>query len=121
MGPRILLVDEDAAVRESMTFALEVEGFDVASFASAEAALATPSAKPIACAVIDYRLPDKDGLALIVSLRRRHRSLPVIVVTGQPSQRLKAQVAAMHALLVEKPLLCGAVVETIRAALFAKP
>lgn len=111
--PLILLVDDDPGVRAAISFALEVEGFGIESFATAEAALAPPD-KAFACAVLDYRLPGMDGLALLARLRIA--GLPAIVVTSNASKQVHEQVVAMNAILIEKPLLGKAMVETIRSA-----
>lgn len=112
--PRILLVDDDPAVRSSIAFALEVEGFEVGAFASAEALLAGDAVPPHACIVLDQRLPGMDGLALLASLRARGDRAPAIVITSNPSQRLRERVAEAAAQLVEKPLLCDALVAAVR-------
>lgn len=112
--PLILLVDDDPAVRAAITFALEVEGFAVESFASAEGALALGSARTAACAVLDLRLPGMGGLALLASLRRLAHGIPAVIITSNASKQLREQVAVSGAILIEKPLLCDAMVETIR-------
>lgn len=113
--PRILLVDDDPAVRSSIAFALEVEGFEVGSYASAEAALAWAPLDGEACLVLDHRLPGMDGLALLRDLRARGVATPAIVITTNPNARLRALVAQQGAVLLEKPLLGNALASAIRA------
>jgi len=114
--PRILLVDDDPAVRSSIAFALGVEGLDVTSFATAEALLADAGAKDSACVVVDYRLPGMDGLSLLARLRAAGGPRAAIVITSNPSARLRKSVADAGALLVEKPLLTDVLTAAIRTA-----
>lgn len=112
--PRILLVDDDPAVRLSITFALEIEGFEVGAFDSAEALLASGTPAPHACAVLDHRLPGLDGLALLTRLRKGGDTSPAIIITSNPTRRLRQLVEAAGARLIEKPLLCGALVAAVQ-------
>ncbi|MCC6919331.1 MAG: response regulator [Alphaproteobacteria bacterium] len=114
--PRILLVEDDPAVRSSIAFALDVEGLDVTSFATAEALLASPETWDSNCVVVDYRLPGMDGLSLLARLRAGGGPRAAIVITSNPSARLRKSVADAGALLVEKPLLTGVLTAAIREA-----
>ena len=111
---RILLVDDDPAVRSSIAFALEIDGFDVGTFASAEAVLASRGAVGSACMVLDHRLPGMDGLALLARLRADGVGAPAIVITSNPTRTLRQRVDDAGARLVEKPLLCDSLAATIR-------
>lgn len=112
--PRILLVDDDLAVLSAIAFALEIEGFDVAAFDSAEALLAGGREILPTCIVLDHRLPGIDGPELLAQLRRRGLRAPAIIITSNPSRSLRRRVCEAGARLVEKPLLCGELVATIR-------
>jgi FixJ family two-component response regulator len=82
--PVVLLVDDDPAVRSSIAFALEIEGFAVAAFESAEALFKVEQAPQHACIVLDHRLPGVDGLALLAALRARGDAAPAIIITSNP-------------------------------------
>ena len=69
------------------------------------------------CLVIDYRLPSMNGLDLLSELRRRRIELPAILVTTNPSVSVRAQTAAAGAVLIEKPLLNEALLDSIRIAM----
>ena len=79
----VYVVDDDEAVRDSMRWLLEANGFEVAAFASAEEFLARlPDPEPIACLLLDVRMPGMSGLELHEELVRRGSTLPLIFVTG---------------------------------------
>ncbi|MBX9777316.1 MAG: response regulator [Xanthobacteraceae bacterium] len=115
----VLIVDDDPAVRNSLQFMLEIEGFVVRAYARGSDLLNDPHMPETGCLVIDYRLPSMNGLDLLSELRRRKVELPAILVTTDPSSSLRAQTAAAGALLIEKPLLTEALFDGIRAAMQA--
>jgi len=79
----VYVVDDDEAVRDSMRWLLEANGFQVSSFASAEEFLARlPDPEPIACVLLDVRMPGMSGLELHEELVRRGSALPLIFITG---------------------------------------
>jgi FixJ family two-component response regulator len=116
-GRTVLIVDDDPAVRSSLQFFLEIEGFVVRAYARGSDLLNDLNMPESGCLVIDYRLPSMNGLDLLSELRRRQVKLPAILVTTDPSISVRAQTAAAGALLIEKPLLNEALFEGIRAAM----
>lgn len=114
-APRLLLVDDDPAVRQSLQFSLELEGFDVDMFDSGEAVAAKDDLADPACLVLDYRLPGIDGLALLKALRERGVACPCVVITTNPNRAVRARVSDAGAVLIEKPLLCDSLTAAIRA------
>ena len=77
------VVDDDEAVRDSMRWLLEANGFEVRCFESAEAFLAANALRePVGCLVLDVRMPGLSGLALQDEMLRRGSTMPVIFVTG---------------------------------------
>jgi two-component system response regulator FixJ len=113
----VLVVDDDPAVRSSLQFFLEIEGFVVRAYACGSDLLNDLNMPESGCLVIDYRLPSMNGLDLLSELRRRSIKLPAILVTTDPTSSVRAQTAAAGALLIEKPLLNEALFEGIRAAM----
>ena len=78
----IHMVDDDEAMRDSMTWLLEGEGYKVACFDSAEAVLKAYHGDMRGCLVLDVRMPEMSGLELQEKLDSLGSQLPVIFVTG---------------------------------------
>ena len=120
IAPKVLLVDDDPAVRASLKFSFELEGFEVEDFADAESFSEQAQPSDNACLVIDYRLPGMNGLALLALLRARGVCLPAIIITSNPTRSVRQAVADANADLVEKPLLCDALTASIRSLIVPK-
>lgn len=82
---RILLVEDEGAIAQTVEFALRAAGFEVAHALTARAALRLAAASPFDLAVLDVGLPDLDGYALCTELRRA-RELPVIFLTARDGE-----------------------------------
>jgi two-component system response regulator FixJ len=116
-GP-VILVDDDAAVRKSLKFSLEAEGMSVEAYASGAELLARPDPPQNACLVIDYVMPEMDGLALLRRLRERHVTAPAILITPQANTDLWERAARSgFSGVIEKPLEDTSFFDSIRAAL----
>ena len=115
--PAVLLIDDDPAVRNSLKFALQVEGFAVRVYPTGSDLLNDEDMPESGCLVTDYYLPGMDGLDLLARLRERKVSLPAILITTDPSAAVRGRAASAGVRLVEKPLLSDALFEDIRAAL----
>ena len=116
----VLIVDDDAAVRSSLKFALEIEGLAVRLYDGAAALLADRALPSCGCLVVDYRMPVMDGLELIEALRARDVAMPAILITGRANKQLRLRAARSDVRRVlEKPLSDGMLVDSIRAALIA--
>ena len=115
----ILLVDDDAALRTALKFSLELEGFDVETYESAEALLLRDDVARKACMVVDLNLPGIDGLEAVRQMRLRGANLPALLITSHPRAAVRDGAAALGAAIVEKPLLGDQLMGEIRAALAA--
>ena len=82
----VYVVDDDEAVRDSLRWLLEANGFTAVAYDSAEAFLRTAAASamrdPAACLILDVRMPGMSGLELHEELLRRDINLPLIFITG---------------------------------------
>ena len=113
----VLVVDDDSAVKNSLKFMIEVEGFEVNAYSSAHELLNKDSLPANSCLVTDYHMPDMTGLELVAHLRDRRISIPAILMTAHPTDILRNRAAAAGISIVEKPLLGGDLLDAIRDAL----
>jgi two-component system, LuxR family, response regulator FixJ len=111
------VVDDDAAMRDSLRMLLEVSGFTVHTHDSASAfLLKAPGAA--GCVLTDVRMPDIDGLELQRRLRQQHLQLPVIVMTGEADVALAVNAMRAGAVdFLEKPFQAEALCDAVSRAL----
>src|SRR5262245_56065518 len=84
MAQRILVVEDEPAILESIAYALTRDGFSVAS--AATFAEADRSASDADLVVLDLMLPDGSGFDLIVKLRRAGKTTPIIVLSSRDGE-----------------------------------
>ncbi|MCH7497260.1 MAG: response regulator transcription factor [Candidatus Marinimicrobia bacterium] len=86
--PHILVVDDEADVREVIQLNLAREGYDVVSVADGMAALEQLRAQPFDAAIVDVMMPGMDGLALCRAIRQDAglRRLPLLLLTARDSE-----------------------------------
>src|SRR3954463_8315401 len=78
----ILIIDDEAAIRESLETLLAIEGYNVETGRSAEEGLAMLAASPRDLVLLDFALPDRNGLEVLEEVRERDPGLPVIMITA---------------------------------------
>jgi DNA-binding NtrC family response regulator len=78
----ILIIDDEAAIRESLETLLAIEGYSVETARTAEEGLAMLAASPRDLVLLDFALPDRNGLEVLDELRERDPGLPVIMITA---------------------------------------
>ncbi len=122
---RILLVDDEPAVREILAIQLADAGHEVAQAEDGQAALAFMElGQPVDLLVSDLAMPGLDGVALIRAARRRHPALPAILITGYAGEA--AEVAIGRAIggrftLLRKPLTGIQLVDHVAALTAVTP
>lgn len=115
--PLIYVVDDDEAIRRSLSFMLKTSGFAVQSFSGGILFLKEAAGLEQGCVLLDVRMPDMDGLEVQRELRARGVLLPVIIMTGHGDVGMA--VAAMKAGatdFIEKPFEKAALLDAIAAA-----
>ncbi|MFM8322228.1 MAG: response regulator transcription factor [Chloroflexota bacterium] len=79
---RVLIIDDEAALRSTLARVLQSGGCDTAGAADGRQALQQVEAGPFDLVYLDLHLPDMDGIQILSELRRRAPDLPVILLTG---------------------------------------
>ena len=116
---KIYVVDDDAAMRDSMRMLLESAGFVVQLYTSATQFLADHVQKG-GCLITDIRMPRMDGLELQDEIARRGIEIPVIVITGHADIPLAVRAMQAGAIdFIEKPFDREHMLDSIRRALTA--
>jgi len=118
--PTIHIVDDDAAVRRALAFALDLEGFAVETYESGEALLLGAPPRAPGCLVIDERLPGAAGLETLRQLRARGVTLPAVFVTSHPKPAFREAAALASVPILEKPLEGETLIAVIHQLLEAR-
>jgi FixJ family two-component response regulator len=119
--PLVIVVDDDRAVRNSLKFSLEIEGFAVRTYSDGNELLNDNDLEASSCILVDQNLPGMSGLEAIAQLRARNVFTPAILITSHPRAAVTARAAQVAVPILEKPFLENGVVEQIRAALDRGP
>lgn len=112
----VLVVDDDPAVRNSLRFSLEIDGYKVRLFHSDRDVLDLDELPQSACLVVDYNLPGANGLDLLAAMRARGYTSPAILITSHPPAGVRQRADAAGVRIVEKPLLGDTLIDAIHAA-----
>jgi two-component system nitrogen regulation response regulator NtrX len=116
--PRILVVDDEANIRESLSDILSDEGYEVETAESAEKALDIVRKTPPDLVIMDVWLPGMDGAAALKEIKSSNGDLPVVMITGHGSIELAVKTTRMGAYdFLEKPLSMERVLLTAHRAL----
>jgi two-component system, LuxR family, response regulator FixJ len=118
--PRVVVVDDDAAVCNSLKFSLELEGFGVRAYGGAAELLDGGDLASCDCFVIDQRMPGMSGLDLITKLRDLKVRTPVILLISHPNPAVSARATKANVPIVEKPLIGNGLIDKIREACRSK-
>ena len=113
----VAVVDDDEAVRDALSNLLASLDLGVATFASAEAFLASPACRDAACLIADVQMPGMSGLDLQRHLSESGNRLPVILITAFPQEHVRRQAEAEGAFgFFAKPFEGGLMIRMHRTA-----
>jgi two-component system, LuxR family, response regulator FixJ len=114
----VQIIDDDDALRDSLTFLLSSAGIDAKSYESAGAYLNDPQRGAAGCIITDVRMPGMSGIDLLRKLKSDGVSLPVIVMTGHGDVPLAVEAMKLGAFdFIEKPFDDDALLVSVRGAL----
>lgn len=101
---RVFIIDDDAAMRDSLEFLLGTANFSVTAFETATEFLEALPDLGFGCVVTDIRMPDIDGIELLKRLKAKAVKLPVVVMTGHGDVPLAVEAMKLGAIdFLEKP------------------
>jgi CheY-like chemotaxis protein len=119
MKARVLVVDDDVSVRESLQKVLEVAGYEVVMAGGGLEAAVRFEPEQIDMLLLDLNLPNQSGWEVLEHLTTRYPLVPVIIITGLPGQFSTALAAGADALF-EKPIEVPPLLKTMER-LLAEP
>ena len=118
--PIVHLIDDDEAIRVSLSFVLEMNDLPSRTYGSALEFLAIAETLTMGCVVTDVRMPEMSGLELVRRLKERMVTLPVIVITGHGDVPLAVEAMRAGVIdFIEKPFDDVVLLRSIRMALDA--
>jgi two-component system response regulator FixJ len=116
--PRVYVVDDDPAVRDSVCMLLQTEGLATEAYASGAALLSAASPDMRGCILLDVRLPDMSGLDVQHALAKMAVRLPVIMITAYADVPLAVRAMKAGAIdFIQKPYSDAELLRSIRGAL----
>ena len=118
IDPVVHIVDDDKAVRQSLSFMLGSAGLRVQLYESATVFLKSLEPSLCGCLVTDIRMPEMTGIELLRRIKDRMPCLPAIVITGHGDVPLAVEAMKAGAVdFIEKPFDEEALLKAVRAAL----
>lgn len=120
MKKRVLIADDDPAVRESLRKVLEDDGYDVISAQDGEAAAKVLKNENVDLLLLDLEMPKLDGWDVFESARATRSLLPVIMITGLATELETRLIPGLDALF-EKPIEVPVLLKKIQELLCETP
>lgn len=121
MSKHVLLIDDEANIRELLAIALKGKGYRVTAAASADEAQTTVKKDPPDLIISDLQLEDEDGLAIIAQLKTTLPNVPVILLTGVlfDPQVVRENLSKKVSCYLEKTSSLSKITDTIKRLLEA--
>ena len=117
LKPHLLIVDDEAGIRESLSAILKEEGYHVEAVGSAEEALDRASAGDLEVMLLDVWLPGMDGLEALSRLQASPRPPAVIMISGHGTIETAVRATKLGAFdFIEKPLSLEKIIVLVRNA-----
>ena len=118
MAARVLLIDDDAGIRESMRMPLEYEGYEYSDAASAEEGLAAIARESPDIVFLDIKMPGMDGLEALTRIKANDEALPVVMISAHGNAQVGMEATKRGADdFIEKPFGAERLLVTIKNVL----
>jgi two-component system, NtrC family, nitrogen regulation response regulator NtrX len=115
--PRILVIDDEHAIRDALKRTLEYEGYDVTLAATGEEGVKLVDREPPDLVFLDIKMPGMDGLEVLQKLRHVVETVPFVVISGHADINTAVEATKLGAFdFIEKPLAEERVLVTVRNA-----
>jgi two-component system, NtrC family, nitrogen regulation response regulator NtrX len=115
---RILVIDDEGAIRDSLKMTLEYEGYEFLGAATGQEGLALAEREAPDLVLLDVKMPGMDGIEVLERLRNMNESLPVVVVSGHGTISTAVEATKKGAFdFIEKPFASDRVLVSLRNAL----
>src|ERR1043166_9906035 len=115
---RILVIDDEVAIRDSLRMMLEYEGYDFIGAATGQEGLALAEREAPDLVLLDVKMPGMDGLEVLDRLHAMHDTLPVVVISGHGTISTAVEATKKGAFdFIEKPFASERVLVSLRNAL----
>ena len=115
---RILVIDDESAIRDSLRMTLEYEGYEFVGAATGQEGLALAEREPPDLVLLDVKMPGMDGLEVLDRLRAMNDALPVVVISGHGTISTAVEATKKGAFdFIEKPFASERVLVSLRNAL----
>jgi len=116
--PKVYVIDDDAAMRDSLNFLLEAANFDVTLFENAANFLEAFPSLDFGCVVSDVRMPGIDGIELLKRLKALDSRFPIVIITGHGDVPLAVEAMKLGAVdFLEKPFEDDRLLRMIESAI----
>ncbi|MBW8868104.1 MAG: sigma-54-dependent Fis family transcriptional regulator [Acidobacteria bacterium] len=115
---RILVIDDEAPIRDSLKMTLEYEGYEFIGAATGQEGLALAEREAPDLVLLDVKMPGMDGIEVLERLRNMNEALPVVVVSGHGTISTAVEATKKGAFdFIEKPFASERVLVSLRNAL----
>jgi two-component system response regulator FixJ len=119
-GTEIFVVDDDEAMRDTLSAVFAPEGCRVTCFAEGQSFLLAARARTPACILLDVNMPGRSGLDMLRELDAPHYPAPILIVSGQSDVPTAVNAIKGGALdFIEKPIEAAAVIARVREAILS--
>ena len=116
--PKVYVIDDDAAMRDSLNFLLDAANFEVALFETATNFLEMLPRLDFGCVVSDVRMPGIDGIELLKRMKSLDSRFPIVIITGHGDVPLAVEAMKLGAVdFLEKPFEDDRLIGMIEAAI----
>jgi two-component system, NtrC family, nitrogen regulation response regulator NtrX len=118
MKPRILVIDDEAAIRDSLKMILEYEDYQFAGAASGQEGLAVVQRDRPDLVLLDIKMPGMDGIEVLRKLHAMDETLPIVMISGHGTTATAVEAIRSGAIdFLDKPLSSERVIVTLQNAL----